>query len=264
MYADDLAVPAFYDAVQTMGQKFGFKPLDMLGVWMSESGVKASAHNPNGHASGINQLMPPIAAGLGWSHEDALPADPTQHIPLSVYRSLNALQQLPWVEKYYSPYAGKMTSPSRCYLATFLPALLADPTLNDQTVLAQKGGKLGWAYSANAVFDTNNDLRIQLFELGLAITRNCKGARWDEIVKVSTGQVAPVVPPPDFDLGTIRGVEQALAQLHFYTGAIDGLMGPMLHHAIQMFQLKNPPLIPDGLYGPRTRVILSQALTVGP
>jgi hypothetical protein len=260
MYADDLAVPGFYDYVKSMGQRYGFQPLDMLGVWMSESGVRANAHNPNGHASGINQLMPPIAAGLGWQRDDALPPDPLTHIPLTNYRALNPLSQLPWIARYYAPYAGKMTSPSRCYLATFLPALLSDPTLNDQTVLAQKNGKLGWAYSANAIFDENNDLKIQLFELGDAITRNCHGGRWNEIVTNTTGQPAPVVTPVDFDLGTIRGVEQALAKLNYYNGAIDGLMGPMLHHALQVFQLQHPPLTADGIYGPKTRAALSAAL----
>ena len=34
---------------------------------------------------------------------------------------MSASQQLEYVEKYYSPYAGKLNSPADLYLATFYP-----------------------------------------------------------------------------------------------------------------------------------------------
>lgn len=267
--ADD----SFYRSVTGWMRQQGANPIGMLSTWMSESGVRALAHNPNGHASGLNQLMPPIAKGLGWDVDDCDPPPATGRIPLERYRMLTALQQSDWVRRYYSSYTGKLKTAQLCYLATFLPMYLARPAdeLTDDFVLAEKGGHLGWAYAANMVFDHNGDGRITLGELGEAIARNCHGARWEEIQSreaavLGTPLPAPAAMPEPYDLRTVRGLEEALQLLKnpmtrrpFYAGPIDGIPGPLLRVGVMSFQTNNG-LTADGLPGPNTRGSIMQAL----
>ena len=159
--------------------------LDLAAVLYSESGWYATAHNPNGDASGIFQAMPATLKGLGFAPE--LPPDARA----ARFRTLTAADQMPWLKRYYAPYRGKLNSVTACYLATFLPADLAHAG-NDQYVLAQKGGYRGVIYTANAAFDANRDLCIRVGELGQAVRRNCIGPRWADLVsRLSGGAVSP-------------------------------------------------------------------------
>jgi hypothetical protein len=135
---------------------------------MSESGVRANAHNPHGDASGLIQFMPATLAGHGWR---------SGHV---AFRTLDATAQLPFVRAYFLPHTGKLVSAAACYVATFLPALLRHAHDAD-FVLTAKNGPLGWAYAPNAVFDRNKDYAITVGELEDAITRNCRGPRWAEL-----------------------------------------------------------------------------------
>src|SRR5258706_10444854 len=112
----DLSDQFFVDFVD-MCERLNCDPLDLLGVAAYESGVRANAHNRNGNASGLWQLMPATARGLGWN----VASDPN----LEAFRGLDAVEQLPWFEKYFSPHRGKLVSAAACYVATFLPALLS-------------------------------------------------------------------------------------------------------------------------------------------
>lgn len=232
--------------------------LDLVGVWYSESGCHAGAHNPHGDAAGLCQLMPQSLTNIGyvggWQHFVQLAAD----------------EQVPWCARYYRPYTGRMLSPELAYLATFLPAYLTPgylkgEELGPETVIAAKGGRLGWAYSANAIFDADGDGRIQLFELGNAIKRNAVGPRWDEIrtrlTLISGGIQEPFVPteiPERIDLGTVWGAQRALAKLHrldgspWYAGPIDGIVGPLTRGAVMSFQAAHG-LETVGYVGPKTK-----------
>ncbi len=246
--------PEFYAEVKAMCIRLEMTdPLDMLGVWMSESGVRADAHNPHGNASGLNQLMPQTARGLGWDKTDTT---------LSMYRHLSATAQLPWVEKYYTPYKGRLRSRGHAYVATFLPKYIAEGTLLlPDTVLAGREGPLGWAYEANAVFDANHDYKITFQELVDAIDRNCRGPRWTEIVARAKGlPLSPVPKPHSFDLRTVLGLQEALSRLGFYKGPIDAIPGRMTRFAIAQFQDIHG-LVSDAIPGPLTRAALTEALT---
>jgi transglycosylase-like protein with SLT domain len=182
----------FFPALAAMCERLGCEPLDLLGVAANESGIHAGAHNRNGDASGLWQLMPSTARGLGWQ----VASDPH----LDAFRALGAVDQLPRFERYFNPYRGKLVSSGACYVATFLPALLphaGDPTF----VLCGSGGPLAWAYSANAGFDTGKTGVIRVSDLQAAVARATKflGARWSEIVTRVNA-----VSPPD-----IAGVETA-------------------------------------------------------
>jgi hypothetical protein len=171
VYTSDLS-DGFFDKLWAMCAKLKCAPLDLLACWYSESGLHAAAHNASGgDASGIFQLMPIIARGLGWNPNDAT---------LAGYRALSAEDQLPWAARYYAPHAGQLPSSTACYLANWLPAFLAhasDPTF----VLASTTVRLT-IYNANRSFDHGGRGSILVADLGAAITRACTGPRWEEIV----------------------------------------------------------------------------------
>jgi peptidoglycan hydrolase-like protein with peptidoglycan-binding domain len=54
-------------------------------------------------------------------------------------------------------------------------------------------------------------------------------------------------------------IQQALKNAGFYTGEVDGKVGPKTKEAIKEFQLKNG-LVDDGKVGPKTWAILKQSL----
>ena len=263
MFAPDWTALAYARALSlAMGVRASV--LDVAGVWMSESGCHAGAHNPNGDAAGLCQAMPSTLSSVGfiggWQG----------------FIALSASDQLPWITRYYRAYTGRMTSAPLAYLATFLPAYLTPgylpkgEELGPETVIASRGGRLGWAYAANAIFDDNGDGRIQLYELGDAIARNTVGPRWDEIASKLAAMAGVPAPEPTqrpatIDLGTIWGAQRALTELTrpngspWYVGPIDGIVGPLTRGAIRDYQLAHG-LEQVGYVGPLTKRALSSDL----
>ncbi len=259
MSAPDVSDSAYRKAY-LCAMAVGASAMDLAQVWFSESGWHANAHNPHGDASGICQMMPATLGGLGfvggWEAFARLPLED---------------QIQPWCVRYYRSYANRMHTAALAYLATFLPAYLDEGyrllhgigELTDDTVIAARGGRLGWAYAANAVFDANGDGAITVGELGQAIVRNCVGSRWSTIAE-NVSRVASLRPPvpttiPDgIDLRTTLGLQRSLVLLG-YPLAIDASRGPLTIAATRAFQSAHN-LLPDGLVGPRTRQALVDAL----
>lgn len=172
----------FFPGLLGVAEAVQARPVHLLSVMMAESGVRASAWNRNGNASGLIQFMPATLVGLGWTsgHE--------------AFRKLTATQQLPYVRKYFHPHKGRLVSVGAVYVATFLPALLKhahDPDF----VLTAKGGRLSWAYEPNKVFDVDKNYAITVRELEDAVHRACRGARWVEIVSRLAGYDMPRTEP---------------------------------------------------------------------
>lgn len=115
-----------------------------LHVWARESNNDPSAHNLDGDASGIFQLMPDTARGLGY------PLDTDPH--LAAYRNLTVCQQLQWATKYYGWQKGLINSIGRFYVCTFLPALLAHGD-TPGFILCAAQGPYAKAYRGNSGFD---------------------------------------------------------------------------------------------------------------
>src|ERR1700690_2614446 len=164
--------------VEVFAVAVGCNALDIIGVWANESGLDPTAYNANGGASGLFQAMPSILKGLGYrpelgDHDDIRSAS---------FRAETFISQLRWATRYYSPYRGKLTSKAACYVATFLPADIEYAANgNADTVLVAKGGRRGWAFSANAGFDVNHDLSITVGKLTQAIDRACANDRFRNI-----------------------------------------------------------------------------------
>jgi hypothetical protein len=247
--------PSFFERLAASCAMIGADPLDVCGVMMSESGVLARAHNPNGNASGLIQFMPPTLLGLGWTHGH------------EAFRKLSATEQLPFVDRYLRQYRGMLTSLERVYCAVFLPALLPKATTLD-FILTAKSGPLGWAYGPNASLDANRDYKITLGELGAAVRRNCRGKRWEEVharcTQARDGRASypmPSLTAPD--LGSVLGIQSALAKLGFDPGPLDGYGGPLTRDAVTRFQ-RSAGLVPDGIVGPVTRARLGAVLALTP
>ena len=179
----------FFKQVKAMSARLGCNPVDALKVWFSESiGIDATAKNPAG-AYGINQLTNLTRVGFTGSPNE--------------YLALDAEGQLPYVEKYYTPYKGRLTSAARLYQVNFLPATFNTVTTPDG-ILAQKDGIYGWAYASNSTLDpepkkgyiTLDDLRKVVES---AITNQWKwkngdgslAARWKEILERLAAAPAP-------------------------------------------------------------------------
>lgn len=64
---------------------------------------------------------------------------------------------------------------------------------------------------------------------------------------------------PEFDFTTVKGRQQALKQLAYYTKAVDGDWGPGSKSALVRFQAENN-LVADGIWGPKTEAAMLRAL----
>jgi hypothetical protein len=152
-------------------------PMDLLACMFNESDARAVAHNVGGDAVGLIQFVPQTRKNLGF------------HGTWQEFVQLGVTGQLPYVERYFVPYKGKLTSVSRVYAAMFLPATLGWPGLNELTTLTSMHGPLAWAYAPNRGLDIDDKGRITLGDLGRAAARAAHGKRWDEL----SGRVAAAI-----------------------------------------------------------------------
>lgn len=259
---------SFFPKLEMVAHELRANALDMMSVMYSESGCRADAWNDNPktlppekrwNASGLIQFMPFILPGVGWTHGHA------------AFRRLTATEQLPFVQRYYMQHKGHLGSIGGLYVATFLPALVrfagdpsyvltADP---DPRTKGESGERLGWAFEPNAAFDANGDRAITVGELEDAVRRNCRGPRWQELVARLEGldeTPSDTLVSDEFDLRTTIGLQRALQRLGYDPGPIDGLPGRMTSGAVAEYQADHPPLVVDGIIGPRTRESIELAL----
>lgn len=183
-----MTLPAeFFPPFVAMCGRLRVDPVDLLSVAANESGLNPCAHNPNGHASGLWQMMGSTARGLGW--------DVANDPHLDKFRALGAVGQLPWWERYFASYRGRLINASACYVATFLPAFL-DHAGDPAYVLCGARGPLSWAYAANRGFDHTGKGTILVSDLSDAITRSCAalGSKWTDAVAQIRAAQGPIVP----------------------------------------------------------------------
>lgn len=252
----------FFSAIGQTAVILQCNPQDLLSVMQSESGLRATAHNPNGNASGLIQFMPSILRGLGWD------SDPDDTTDAANFRAqVRAEEQASkWVLQYFQPHVGKLVSGAALYQATFLPATLSlgsDPS----TVISDPvNGPNPGAYAANKVFDTQSKGFITVGDLQDAINRNATGSRWQSVVDRLNGSATD----PGLDLTAPDGIQAALVAVGYDPGTIDGKPGPKTNAAVTQFQDDNADangpfdggngLNPDGTLGQATASALASAL----
>ncbi len=150
----------FEQAVGVISGSLEINPSWLMMVMWSESRLNAQAVNKqqgdtedplarsSKRATGLIQFMPDTAIRLGTTNK-------------ALY-SMNAIDQLHYVYKYFKPWTGKMKSYFDLYLVTFFPAAIGKP---DDYVL--QTGKLSAATIAkqNPFFDVNKDGKLTVGEI---------------------------------------------------------------------------------------------------
>lgn len=223
------------------------RPEDFIGCWSNESEVRPHAQNPSALASGFFQVLPSIARGMGFV------GDLRYTEPRGVYneaiRELHAAEagadagrlamarqsvhllnksladafcrlplesQLIWAERYYRPYMGRLTSPTACYAANFVPAFIKYADKPDWVICAKDGFSNGLSakestlyYKANAAgLDVDKDGKITMGDLAAAIQRAMQGSRAKELT-ARVMALDPEATQPELDV-TAGGTDNPL------------------------------------------------------
>ncbi|OJJ23293.1 hypothetical protein BKI52_02745 [marine bacterium AO1-C] len=140
----------FLDKVNAISARLKIHPAWLLAVMYNESGMNPQAYNSQGGATGLIQIMPGTASGLGTSTQALM--------------SMSATQQLDYVERYFAPYKGKLKSVVDMYIINFYPYALGK---SDSYVL---GSEQSNAYAqtvgrVNRGFDLNQNGYVTLGEV---------------------------------------------------------------------------------------------------
>jgi hypothetical protein len=193
MWSDDEIM-----ALRAMAGRLEVDPRDLVKVMCHESGCDPAAHNPGG-AVGLIQFEPDTLRDEGWTQGT------------DAFARLSVLQQLPYVERYFSVRKAAILAEGGglgpLYVATFLPALI--PGSSDMThVLCASHGPLAWAYAANRVFDAGGNGHITVGDMVRAAegayARSATGqaivARLDAIDALQPAEM-PTSPELVVDLG---------------------------------------------------------------
>jgi hypothetical protein len=146
--------PGFLPELQQVAARLGLRPEWLLNVMACESSFVASARNhlPGQTASGLLQFIRQTAKSLGTS--------------AVAVRRMNPVEQLRFVERYFTPFKGHLNSLADVYLAVFRGLIMSG---GPDTVVAplNTSSKERQAYSLNRGLDLNGDHRITKNELAL-------------------------------------------------------------------------------------------------
>jgi len=162
--------PNFWVELQAIAKRLKTEPAWLLNVMASESLFKPKARNglPGQTATGFLQFIESTAQSLGTTTE--------------AIRRMSPVEQLRLVEKYLTPFQGRLNSLADVYLTVFRGFIVEG---GDASVVAplNRSNKEQRIYSLNRWLDFNGDGKITKGELALAA--------------FSTGRFQPVVPRPD-------------------------------------------------------------------
>lgn len=129
----------FLNSVGESSNRLGIDASWLLGVISFETvgTFSTSIKNPNGSATGLIQFIEKTAKGLGTS--------------TAQLKNMNHVEQMKYVEKYFTPYKGKMKNLGDVYMAVHWPAAVGK---DDDYVMYKRGSK---EYGANKNLDLDND-----------------------------------------------------------------------------------------------------------
>lgn len=131
---------AFEKRVQEIAAILKVRPEWLMTVMYAESRMNHTAVNPVSGATGLIQFLPSTAVSMGTS--------------TAALRAMTPTDQLIWVQKYLTPYKGRMTNVYETYFAVFYPGALGKA---DGFVLFSKGST---AYMNNSALDVDKDGKV--------------------------------------------------------------------------------------------------------
>jgi hypothetical protein len=138
---------AFIDKVFLISSYLKINPLWLFGIMFHESRLNPAAVNPDGGASGLIGFMPSTAAYLGTNIE--------------AIRSMNAVDQLDYVYKYFKPYAGKFKTAYDLFSYCFFQIAVGKP---DDWIFQNESHSAANIAAHNKIFDLNKDSKITMEE----------------------------------------------------------------------------------------------------
>lgn len=146
----------FMSSVESVSGKLGIPSEDLLRAMAFETGgtFSPSVKNPTGSATGLIQFIESTAKSLGTS--------------TAALAQMTREEQMVYVEKYLTPYKGRMKDFGDIYMAIHLPVAIGksdDYVIYDNVSLRTK------AYEQNRGLDLNNDGKVTR---GEAVTRAMK------------------------------------------------------------------------------------------
>lgn len=149
----------FCEAVTVTAERLHVDPNWLMVVFRFETAgaFRANTRNKYSGAVGLIQFIPTTAKRLGTTPNKLA--------------AMTLVEQLVYVEKYFAPSAGRMTTVYDMYLVVFAPAFLGRP---DRTVLYSRDSvtQLGRnRYNWNKVLDSNKDGRITIRDVKSQIRR---------------------------------------------------------------------------------------------
>ena len=149
--------PNFWIELQAVARRLKTEPAWLLNVIASESLFNPAARNPlpGQTASGLLQFIERTAQSLGTTTE--------------AIRRMSPVEQLRLVERYLTPFSGRLGSLADVYLAVFRGFIVKG---DDATVIAPLDDSNGEQrkFTLNKWLDFNRDNKITKGELALAAT----------------------------------------------------------------------------------------------
>jgi len=144
--------PRFWVELQAVAERLQTQPAWLLNVMANESLFNPAARNPRPGqtASGLLQFIESTARRMGTTTE--------------AIRRMRPVEQLRLVERYLTPFRGRLNSLADVYLAVFRGVVIE----GGDTVVVVDSDKERRIYALNKSLDLNGDGRIVKGELGLA------------------------------------------------------------------------------------------------
>jgi hypothetical protein len=212
--------PEFKDKVAHIAERLGTNPNFLMAVMSFESGGTFSPSVPNQAGSGavgLIQFMPATAKALGTT--------------TGALAQMSPEAQLDFVEKYYRPFRGRLSTIEDAYMAVLFPKAVGK---GKDFVLFRKRSV---AFNQNRGLDIDGDGRITVFDATFKVRRllTAGGEGTGQILRRgSTGPAVETLQDELISLGHLRPEEKA---------AGPGTFGPRTERALKEFQSANglPP-----------------------
>lgn len=164
----------------------------------------------------------------------------------------NDFEKAPWSQGF----KGRAGDENAEFMSVMFEGLFKAPGVTDPSAGEPKDKQLMAALTlwhiCNEKWDWNENDLYGHYHFGKSA---CPGNTLRTVIE----SIGANVPEPEYDFATVEGRQQALEDLGYYTGAIDGTWGPQSRGALIRFQ-DDRGLVADGIWGPKTEAAINEAV----